>query len=223
MKATYTFETVASTPQRRAYSSFGMTACRLLGSAVVVGLSSCSTPQAALDQANHSTKLMSLVDVQLKELRRVEKASEEAQRKALAAQRDFLGRLLATTQLSTAASKSSGDTQLAELTKKMLADADAVAANRDTVAAVNAAHATTLASLLKPLPDSAIAIAEAQAKMATMGTELDRDTRVKELVAFAKDIKKSVDENKAKITDAEKKAAAAAAAAASGAAGAVAP
>ena len=197
------------------FSAFGLT--------VVAALAGCSTPQAALDQANHSTKLMSLLDAQLKELRRVEKTSEESQQKSLAAQRDFLGRLLATTQLSTAASKSSGDTQLAELMKKMLADADSVAINRGLMASQNAAYVATLASLLKPLPDSASVIAQAQAKMAAMGTELDRDTRTKELVAFAKDVKKSVDENKAKISDAEKTAAAAAAAAASGAAAATAP
>jgi hypothetical protein len=166
---------------------------------------------------------MSLLDVQLKEFRRVEKASEETQQKALAAQRDFLGRLVASTQLSTAASKSSGDTQLVELTKKMLADADLVAANRDALMAKNTSYANTLASLLKPLPDSATAIAQAQAKVAAMGTELDRETRVKELVAFAKDVKKSVDDNKVKIKDAELTAAAAAAAAASGAARADAP
>lgn len=223
MKETLTFRTAAPALRQQACSSFCTLGFQLLWSAIVVALSGCSTPQAALDQANHSTKLMSLLDVQLKELRRVERASEESQQQALAAQRDFLGRLLATTQLSTAASKSSGDAQLAELTNKMLADADAVAASRDTVAALNTTYAKTLASLLKPLPDTAIAIAEAQAKMAAMGTELDRDTRVKELVAFAKDVKKSVDENKTKITDAEKKAAAAAAAAASGAAGAAAP
>lgn len=223
MKTTHTFGT-ASSEQRalprslRCPMGFG-----LLGLTVVVALAGCTTPQAALDQANHSTKMMSLMDVQLKELRRVEKASEDSQQKALAAQRDFLGRLLATTQLSTTASKSSGDTQLAELMKKMLADADSVATNRDSITAQNTAYAATLASLLKPLPDSATAIAQAQVKMAAMGTELDRDTRIKELVAFAKDVKKSVDENRAKIKDAEKTAAAASAAAASGAAGAEAP
>jgi hypothetical protein len=193
------------------------------GAAMLVGLCGCSTPQAALDQANHSSKLVSLLDIQLQELRRVERASEQSQQDALAAQRDFLSRLLESTQLSTAASKSAGDTQLAELTKRMTADADAIAANRDSVAASTAAYAATLAALLKPLPDSAPAIAEAQTKLAAMGTELDRETRLNELVAFAKDIKKSVDDNKAKIKDAEKAAASAAAAAASGAAGAKLP
>jgi len=191
--------------------------------ALLAGLSGCSTPQAALEEANYSTKLMSMLDVQLRELRRVEKASEDTQLRALAAQRYFLSRLQTSGQLDAAASKSSGDTPLAELTRAMLADSDAIAANRDATAALSAAYAKTLESLMTPLSDSAPTLAQAQAKMASMGAELDREARTKELIAFAKDVKKSVDENKAKIKDAEKAAATAAAGAASAAAAAVGP
>lgn len=189
-----------------------------LSATLGVAVSGCSTPQAALDQANHSTKLMSLLEIQVKEFRRVEQASEQAQKDAIAAQREFLGRLQATTQLDAAASKSSGDKQLAELMKLTLADAEEVSANRSAAASSNAAYVKTLAALLKPLPDATTALAGAQAKMAVMGTELDRETRSKELVTFVKEIKKNVEDNAKKIKDAETAAASAAAAAAAGAA-----
>lgn len=163
----------------------------------------CATPDAALQYANHSTKLMSSLDGQLKELRRIEAASEDAQQEALAAQRSVLARLSAAAQRDRAASKSSGDTLFLGLHDQMLADADALAARREAMNAQDSAYAATLQSLMKPLPDATPAIAEAQTKMAAMGAELDRKTRVNELLDFAQAVKKSVDENKEKIKNAE--------------------
>lgn len=192
----------------------------LTAAVISAGLAGCSTPEPALAHANHSTRLMSLLDVQLKEHRRLQLASQQSQREALAAQREYLDEMQGLTALSAAASKSSGDTQLADMTAKMLGGADLVANTRRVRAASATTYAASFESLLKPLADTGPTLTAAQTKMAAMGVELDRKVRVQELMAFVKDIKKSVEDNEKKIKDAEAAAAKAAATAASAAAGA---
>ena len=88
---------------------------------------------------------------------------------------------------------------------KMLADADGVSAVH---ARGKATYEERLSTLLAPLPSTAAAMTEVQAKMAAMGTEVPRETRYAEFLAFAKDIRDSIESNKKKIKDAEAAAAA---------------
>lgn len=189
----------------------------LLLLAAAAALSACGTPKAALDQANHSTKLMALLEIELTDFRRVQQGAADARLALMKDQKASLADVQASQQLEVAGSKSAGDTLYEPLTAKLLGDADGVAKAYSGAKAKNDAFAKTLSTLLAPLPSTAAPITEAQSKMAEMGVELKAETRFKELRAFVDDIKKNVDLNKKKVKDAQAAAAKVDSAAAAGA------
>ena len=168
----------------------------------------CSTPQPALDQANHSMKLVSLLETQLSEFRRLQAAAEQARLDSLRQQRAALTFIDSAAQLDIAASKSAGDTVREALATKMLSDADGVTTIRARALTATSAYDAKVKTLLSPLLSTIAATTDVQAKMAAMGTELSTDTRFAELNDFAKDIRDNIEANKKKIKDAEDKAAA---------------
>jgi hypothetical protein len=166
-------------------------------------LAACSTPQVALDQANHSAKLVSLLEMQLAEFRRVQSASEQARLDSLRRQRAALIAIDSAAQLDISASKSAGDTIREALASKMLSDADGVSAVHARAASAKETYDERLSALLSPLPATTAAMTEVQAKMAAMGTEIPREKRYAEFLTFAKDIRDNIEANKKKIKDAE--------------------
>jgi hypothetical protein len=65
----------------------------------------------------------------------------------------------------------------------------------DRIASIN----KTFDGLLAPLPDGTKELAAAQKALAILGNELSAEERLKIFANFAKDVKKSVDDNKKKI------------------------
>ncbi len=187
----------------------------LLLALALAGLSSCSTSPVALEQANHTVGLMSLLDKQLTDFRRVQAVAEEARLVSLRRQKATLVRVDETATLNAQASKSAGDTTREPFYKKLLGDADGLAEVKARSQSKETAYADKLDSLLAPLPSPTASIAQAQTKAALLGRELDSKTRFEELQAFLTDLAESVKANRKKIADAEADAAKATAAAAS--------
>ncbi len=188
--------------------------CLLLALALT-GLTSCSTAPVALEQANHTVGLMSLLDNQLTEFRRVQAAAQEARLDSLRRQKATLVRVDETATLNAQASKSAGDTMREQFAKKLLDDADGLAAVKSRSQAKATADADKLNSLLTPQPSTTASIAGAQTKAALLGRELDSKVRFEELQSFLNEVAESVKKNRKRIADAEADAAKATAAAAS--------
>jgi len=168
-----------------------------------VALCACSTPQVALDQANHGVGLISELELSLSEFRRVEQNAEDARRESLREQMEALEVAKKSTNRDARARKSAGDADTSALIERLIADADGMAADDAMAKATQRANDAALAALLAPLPSTSAAMATAQKKLAEMGTELPWEKRYSELLAFAKAIKEAVDANKKKIADAE--------------------
>jgi len=168
-----------------------------------VALCACSTPQVALDQANHGVGLIAELELSLSEFRRVEQNAEDARRESLREQMEALEVAKKSTNRDARARKSAGDADTSALIERLIADADGMAADDAMAKATQRANDAALAALLSPLPSTSAAMATAQKKLAEMGTELSWEKRYSELLAFAKAIKEAVDANKKKIADAE--------------------
>lgn len=180
-----------------------------LALAALLSLAGCATPKPALEQANHTARLMSLMEIQLGEFRRVQAAAENSRIESIREQQAVVTKLDAAASLDAQARKSAGDKVQEGLRQRVLADADNVAAIRARAAQSQAEAGKKLDALLAPLPSTKADVAAAQAKVAQMGTELTSEERVKGLLEFAKAIADNVKENKKKIEEAQDKARAA--------------
>lgn len=189
--------------------SFRPTGLALLALAALLTLAGCATPKAALDQANHTAGLMSLMEVQLGEFRRVQAAAENARLASIREQRSVITALETAAALDAQARKSAGDKVQEPLRQKILADADGVAAIRARAIQSEVDAGKRLDALLAPLPSTRAGTMSAQVKVAEMGTELPREERFKELLDFGRTIADNVKDNKKKIEEAQAKAGAA--------------
>jgi hypothetical protein len=169
----------------------------------MLALSACATPQAALDEANNGAGLIAHLELSLTEFRRVETNAENARLASLRDQQDTLDQVAGANNAALRARKSAGDTDSEPLVAELLANADAIAADHAAAQAATTSDEAALAALLQPLPSTKSATADAQKKLAAMGTDLSRDTRDAEFLAFAKAIKDNVAANKKKIAAAE--------------------
>ncbi|HEY6509894.1 MAG TPA: hypothetical protein VIY56_17850 [Vicinamibacterales bacterium] len=163
----------------------------------------CSTAPVALEQANHTVQLMSLLEEQLAEFRRLRGAAEQARVRSLADQKSSLQRVGESATLDVQAARSAGNTTWEPFTNKLLADANGLAEFKAGSLATQTAYATRLAELLTPLPSTTASIAQAQTKAALLGRELDAGTRFAELQAALSEVAENIKANRQKIADAE--------------------
>jgi len=173
----------------------------------LLALPGCSTPQPALKQANHTAKLMGLLDQQAAEFRNVVGNAQDALTESMASRRESFARFQAATALDDRARTSAGDKRTAAIREQLLSDADFVASTKATAAAAPLDFKKQVEALLLPLPSTAAPLTEAQAKAVAMGTELSATTRQQELLDFLKAVKESIDENRDKIRKAQQDAA----------------
>jgi hypothetical protein len=175
-------------------------ACVVSGALSVSG---CSTNSAALNQANHTTKLMGLMDKEAAAFRTLMEQLEVSRKDTLTSQRRSMAVFSGAAVLEDQARLSAGDTRSIALRDKLLADADLFAKVSDETKQTPVAYRTQLDKLLVNLPSTTASITEAQTKSAAMGTELTPDVRRAELLAFIQAVKKSLDENEERIKTAK--------------------
>lgn len=172
-------------------------------------LSGCHTAPVALEQANYSVRLMSMLDEQLTEFRQIQSAAEKARLDSLAAQKSNLLRVSESSTVDIQAAKSAGDSTREPFAEKLLSDADGLAKLKALTVEQRKAYEEKLGSLLTPIPSVKTSIAQAQTKAALLGQELDRETRFAELQEFLTALGENVKANRKKIGDAKAAAAAA--------------
>ena len=175
----------------------------VVGGCMHLLLTGCSTPQVALDQASHGVALMSQMELELKEFRRIETASEQAHRDILKQQKAAIVKATQSLSIDNRARQAAGATQATRQIDGMTALIQGLADDEAQAAATLANADKTLAALLAPLASTAVATTASQTALANISKELPFKVRAQELKAFAETVKKSVDENKKKIKDAE--------------------
>jgi hypothetical protein len=179
----------------------GMAAISLL---VVAG---CSTPKPALEQANHTAKLMSQLDLQLDQFRSVMGAAEQARLSSMLEQRKYLDEAAMRDRLTSVIKQSAGDTEEEPLKKKLLAAADFIGAMEPSLVQSQKDNKARLDGLLTPLPSTSADMTAAQAAATKMGTELSRTARFDELKSSFEDIRDAVKEDVKTVGDARQAAA----------------
>ena len=168
-----------------------------------VGMTGCAAPPAALDQANNTVALMSSLEGQLSEFRKTWSALEESRLQTLKTQRRLMAETDAATERSHLARTAAGDTNAEALRAKLLANADAIQSTKEKLVQDQRTYEQKLNELLQPVPRSAGSIAAAQTATAKMGTELSKEARAKELLAFVQDVKQGIDKAKKAQQDAK--------------------
>jgi len=172
-------------------------------------LCACATAPEAMQQANHTVKVMALMEQEEAAFRSVMQQAETARKDSMTRQKASLERFKASAALDEQARISAGDTRGAALRDQLIANANEVARVKAQAQTVPADYSKQLDQLLKPLPSSASTLSEAQSKAAAMGQELSTSTRREELEVFLKGIRDSVKENRERIEKAKTDAAAA--------------
>lgn len=167
------------------------------------GLAACSTPSSVLEQAAHGISLTSQMELELKEFRRQESIAERSMTMALLSQQTMAATLAQGLRKDDLARQAVGDAASLRIVDNLgrfvqgLADSDAEAAK--SVQATN----NTMAKLLAPLPSTASAITDTQAKLADLGKELPWKVRETELKKMLDEVRANVKENKQKIEEAK--------------------
>lgn len=175
------------------------TSYTILALALIAG---CSTPPAALKQADDGVSVTAALDLELRSFRKAEMQSEQFVLKSADNQKTKvieLNRtigandlpLIATGDAPTLLIITEGDKYL-----KGLAQLDVVA----TTATAEASKAS--ATVLAPLPSTSETLTDTQAKFATFGKEFSKETRWKEFRLIYDAVKDTVDKNKKKMADA---------------------
>lgn len=156
----------------------------------------CATSPAALEQANHTVKLMSLMEEPLGDYRETWSALEHSRLQTLKAQRRFLTKSNLVDERSRMASTAAGGVKQEALRAKLLAQADAMQAARGKGADDVKSYDTKLDALLQPLPSTTASVTAAQTAVAKLGVELSSETRAKELYDFAQEVWRGLNDGK---------------------------
>lgn len=176
---------------------------RFFLSIMILTLVACSTPRAAMDQANHATALVSQLELALVDFRRAWVASEKSQ---LASQEDQMEAIRAVKSyagLDSRARKAAGEAGTALLIDKIIAESEGVASIDISNMEAKAQDDKSLSVLLAPVLATNVATSDTQKKLAELGEELSSRQRFSELADFIKAIKENIDSNKKKMEEAE--------------------
>lgn len=184
-------------------SKFGLFSA-LLYLLMIAGCS--TTPQAALDQANNGTYLITAMQGEISKFRLEEAAIGKLRLDALRQAQLKLARMDNVTADDDRLYAAAGRKSIPEHFTKIIGLVDARASDEkglnEKIVTINKAFD----NLLTPLPDGTKELGDAQKTMAILGNELSSEDRLRIFRDFAKDIKNSIDENKKKIEDAKESA-----------------
>lgn len=168
----------------------------LLSLLAVLALTGCATQPEAMNQANNTVALMSSLEGQVSEFRKSWGALEESRVETLKTQRRLIAETDVAAERSRLARIAAGDTNSESLRVKLLANADAIQNARAMLMKDRQSGDQKLDALLQPIPSTAATITAAQASAAKMGTEISKQARAKELLAFVDEVKEGIDKAK---------------------------
>jgi chromosome segregation ATPase len=177
----------------------------------------CATPQAALDQANNGAALTMSLQAELQNFRAVQATVAQGRIDSVRRQQAALASYEADSAFDERVLRLAGKGEALALHTTLKDLADSRQRDEQALLARLAEIDATFAKLLQPLHEATPKLKAAQEALAALGQQLTVQQRLDIASAFAKEIRKTIDENKKKIDAAQ--AAAPAAPAQPGAAG----
>jgi cysteinyl-tRNA synthetase len=171
--------------------------------ACLVPLAGCQTPQAALDEANNTAALAASLDAELGEFRRVQAVIAQGRLDSIRTQRAMLAQYEADAAFDEQLIKAAGKTAVIQLYTTLKELSDSRSKGEADAKAKLAELDVMLAKLLTPLPETGKGIKNAQQALAALGTELSRQEQMKMSLELIREVRKTIDENKKKIDEAE--------------------
>jgi len=174
-------------------------------------LGGCRTPRPALDEANNGALSACQNAGEIKNFRSAQARIAQARLDSVRRQRVLLANYEAEgnfeERVLRAADKGDAVKLYASLKELSESRAQDAKQSQDKLAAMD----TAFAKLLDPLPEPTKGLTATQKALAVLGEDLSARERVAATAAFAKEIRKTVEENREKIKEAEKTAAGASA------------
>ena len=174
-----------------------------MGCVLAVCASGCSTTKAARDQANSGAALTVSLEKELAEFRRAQAAVASARVESIRLQRQRLATYSADSALDERILKASGKTDSAKLYTLLKELVEARAADDRGRQAELRAIDEQLAKIVAAIPDNAAPLEATRKSLLVLGKELSPKDRVALALAFASEIKGTIDENRKKIAEAE--------------------
>lgn len=171
---------------------------RLAFAGCLATLAGCSTPQAALDQANNGAALSMSLQAQLTALRATQANVAKARLDSIREQNAMITRFQTASAFNDRVRTVIGDTAEKQLATDLRMLAESLAKDDKDLAAELAALDASLAGVLDAVPRSDAQLAATEKAMAALGQELRPEQRIRGVAAFAAQLKKTIDSNREK-------------------------
>ena len=179
------------------------TSCIAAAIILLATLSACGTPQAALDHANNTAGLTVALAKEVENLR----ATQARIARNRLASIEGLNASVTTFDIDTRwrndIQELAGNGDRLRLMTTLKNAADARGTYEAELQATLEAQRKANAELVAPLPSQSGALKELGEKLGVLGEELSHRERLDIVAKFAKEVKKSVDENRDKIKEAQ--------------------
>lgn len=166
---------------------------------LTVSAAGCSTPQAALNQSNGGAALTAALNAELKAFRSVQANIAELRIERVKSQEALIARYDADSAYDDRARRLAGASEQQTLYQALKELADSRAKDETDLQKLLADLDFTFLKLITVPPDPGGKLKATEESLAVMGSELSPRERIEMVSSFASTIKKSVDENKAKI------------------------
>lgn len=176
----------------------------VMGLTALLALAGCTTTPVARESANFGVGVIGEMEVALADFRNSETEAYKARQASLRDQHRLARKAMASMANSSRMRESAGDSQAQMVTRKLVDNSDAMAADQATLIEGDKLGDETIAALVTPLPNTRHATEEAQKAMALLGANLSAKAQYDTARSFIIVVKDTVSSNKAKIADAKK-------------------
>jgi hypothetical protein len=178
-------------------------------SPVILALSGCQTPQPALDQANNGAALTVSLAGEIRNFHRAQARISQARLDSVRRLRVLLANYEAEGNFDERVLRAADKADALKLYTALKELSDSRAQDESQLQAKIASIDAEFAKLFESLPDATNDLSATQKALAVLGEELATRDHIATTAAFAKAIRKTIEENREKIKEAEEKAAAA--------------
>ena len=168
-------------------------------------LSACSTPQAALDHANNTAGLSVALGKEVENLRTTQARIARNRLTSIEGLNASMATFDVDTRWRNDIQELAGNGDRLRLMSTLRNAADARGTYEAELRSTLEAQRKANAELVAPLPSQSAALKELGEKLGGLGEELSHRERLDIVAKFAKELKKSVDENRDKIKEAQGK------------------
>ena len=173
---------------------------------VATCMSACTTPQPALDQANHGAALTAALNVELRTFREKQGRVANARVETIKELESRVGQYERSTAFNDRVAKAAGHSESSNLYQTLVELADSISTDEAVYQKRLSEMKERLDALLQPLPQSAVKLATVQKALAALGAELSPREQIKIVMGFVSEVKSEIAKSKDAAEKAAKKA-----------------